>query len=268
MKKLIKEVTSIVLTLCLILTAITPAFAYTNGNSTEKDDSFFLNSIQGNVHDGSVEVLEVIDNGKGVKDIKVKYSNGIIAQIKEKRIDNKIQLDVVEGTLKNKLIIDMESNSIILDGKNVKITSIQEVANIEEIDINRNLLAASWVYSKNPVYGSPGDYTRYIGYTNYNVNFETAIDNITFAAYIAVISVIISGGSGIPAAVFGVGAVAFYEYVKYYDPKTQIVYMKETQHYHETLNFYKKHFCQYYTNSNFTNPYSDSTFYSGWAGGL
>ena len=95
MKKLIKEVTSIVLTLCLILTAITPAFAYTNGNSTEKDDSFFLNSIQGNVHDGSAEVLEVIDNGKGVKDIKVKYSNGIIAQIKEKRIDNKIQLDVV-----------------------------------------------------------------------------------------------------------------------------------------------------------------------------
>ncbi len=266
MKSLTKTTISIALTICLILTTITPTFAYEDVSSISNGYSYFLNSIQSDVNNGSVKILENISNSKGVKDIKVKYSNGIIAQIKEKQIGNKVYLDIVEGTLKNKLIIDLESNSIILNNKNVQITSILEAENREDINTYQISPFASWIYNDSPIYGSEENYTRYISYSKHNVNLNNSINNITLTAFVAIISVVLSGGTGIGIAILGVGASAFYEYVSFNDPYTKRVYMDETQYYHKTLNFYKKHFCQYYDNSNYTNAYSDSTFYSGWAG--
>lgn len=261
MNKLIKKIISTFLSVCIIWVAYTPVFADVYEVNLDKDESFLLNNILLNTKDDSFEILDYIVKNDGVKEIMIQYENGITSQIKEKQVGNLIYLNVVEGLVENELIIDTKTNSMILDGNKIEVGLTSKEVSIKD----GRAISASWIYSKDPLYGSSSDYTRFLSTTRHNVDLKKAVEGIALTIFISIITVAIAG-TGIGLAVMGVGIQSFYTYLTYNLPGTIHVYVEQEQKYHKTLNLYKRHVYKYFKDNTYTNPFSSSLFYSGWAG--
>lgn len=264
MKRTQKVLVSSLLVICMFFMSTFSVFAYSKEESIEKDDGFFSNFA---LNDPSIEVLEYMDKGHGNMDMQIKYSNGISAKIKEEIIDNKIHLKVIEGTLKNELLIDLETDDIFLDGNKITFTTIySDLMSIESTN-HPIVPLSSRIYSRTPVYGSASDYTKYYTTIYHNINLETAIKNVSLSALTGLFLFKLFGKKSLPGSLISTGIVILYEATLAMNPLTKKTYSKETQYCHKSMStLYKKHNIKYYNTSSYTNPTSSSIVYSGWAG--